>query len=183
MNVGFALRVILLMMGGVMLLFFAVDRLVPRARYIRSNPQPNTALPVPPATITIDFSNELAPESEISVASTVTVLPSGEQSFADGRRFTAKGPDEHSSQRTSLQIDLPVGLPRGLYWVNWRAVAARGHAESFGRFCFAAGMPVPVGLTDEALYERSYREREYRATLLGGVLLVALGLFLPQLKQ
>lgn len=62
-------------------------------------------------------------------------------------------------------------------------MAARGHAESFGRFCFAAGMPVPVGLTDEALYERSYREREYRATLLGGVLLVALGLFLPHLKQ
>jgi methionine-rich copper-binding protein CopC len=176
-NVGSVSRFILIVIGSLMLLFAAVDRLAPRARYINSNPAPAVSLTAPPEAVTINFSSDLAPESEISVVSTITLLSSGELSYGDGRRLTSSHPDENTSRR-SLQLNLPRELERGLYWVSWTAIAARGGAKSFGRYCFSIGMPIPEHLRDDALFERNYRERQYRTVFLAGVLLILLGALL-----
>ena len=178
------IRAALLFFGSVMLLFGACDLLAPRARYVSSSPEPGAALAAPPASVTISFSDELAPESDIAVASTITLPPSGGPVYADGKRFTASGPDPGDSRGRTLRADLEPGLPRGLYWVQWRAVAARGKAERLGMFCFGAGMPVPADITRDmpgALGEWDNKRRGRRAALLGGVLLVALGALLPRL--
>lgn len=77
-----------------------------------------------------------------------------------------------------------LGAPgRALYWVTWKAVAARGRAERFGRLCFGVAMPVPAHIMRDipgALSERDGDERRRRAVLVGGVLLLALGALLPR---
>ncbi len=180
---GQIVRALLLFFGAVMLLFGVWQQLEPRANYVSSSPEPGATLATAPDGVTISFSNELTAESEVSVASTITLSPSGETIYGDGKRFTARGANRHDSMGRTLHVDLDPGLPRGLYWVRWTAVAVRGRARRSGRLCYAVGMPVPEHVTRDmpgALDERNYRWREHRATLLSGVLLLALGVFLPQ---
>lgn len=181
---GLIIRVLLLFFGSIMLLFGVYDLLAPRARFVNSSPAPGAELATLPASVTISFSDELAPESTISVGSTITLSPSGENVYSDGKKFTAAGPDPGDPQDRTLRLVLEPGLPVGLYWVNWTAVAARGKSKRFGRFCFGAGMPVPPDITrDEAgaVWERDYKWRGNRAALLGGVLLIGLGALLPRI--
>ena len=180
------IRVLLLFFGFVMLLFGACDLMKPRARYVTSTPAPGTEIAAVPASVTVSFSDELAPESTIAVTSTITLSPSGERVYADGKKFTAAGPEAGDPQNRTLRAVLEPGLPGGLYWVEWTAVAARGKSKRFGRFSFGAGMPVPPNTSrDEgsALRERDYKWRGSRAELVGGVLLIALGALLPRMPQ
>lgn len=183
---GLIIRVLLLFFGSVMLLFGACDLMAPRARYVSSTPAPGTQIAAVPASVTVSFSDQLAPESTIAVTSTITLSPSGERVYADGKKFTAAGPDSSDSQNRTLRAVLEPGLPAGLYWVEWTAVAARGKSKRFGRFSFGAGMPVPPDTRrDEgsALWERDYKWRGNRAALLGGVLLIAMGALLPRMPR
>jgi hypothetical protein len=82
-------------------------------------------------------------------------------------------------------VGLDRGLPNGLYWVQWTAISARWRSQRTGRFCFGVGMSIPDDIIRDmpgAIYERDYRYRERRAVLLGGVLLVGLGFFVPHLR-
>ena len=180
------IRVLLLFFGSIMLLFGACDVMAPRARFVNSSPAPGAELPALPASVSVSVSDDLAPESTIAVGSTITLSPSGEKVYSDGKKFSAKGPDPGDAQHRTLRVVLEPGLPRGLYWVEWMAVAARGKSKRFGKFCFGAGMPVPPEITRDAaggLWERDYKWRGTRAALLGGVLLIAMGVLLPRIMR
>jgi methionine-rich copper-binding protein CopC len=179
-----ALRASLLFLGAVILLCWGVYHLVPRARYVSSNPPPGAVLTEPPETVSINFSNELSPDSEISVASTVTLSPSGESVYGDGKTFTSAGPDARDPQHKTLSVKLDPALAHGLYWVRWKAVTSAVSAERYGRFCFGVGMPIAANLTRDmrsSFWERNPRFRDYRAVLLAGLLVVAFGVVLPYL--
>jgi methionine-rich copper-binding protein CopC len=179
---GQVVRALLLVFGAIMLLFGVWQLLAPRARYVSSSPQPGSILTESPRSVTVTFSDELAPESKISVASTITLSPSGETIYGDGKRYTAQGPDPEDPQRRTLRVDLGSELTHGLYWVQWTTVARRGYAQRSGRLCYAVGMRIPAHLTRDlpgGLYERDYRKRRRRAALIGGVVLLALGAFVP----
>ena len=181
-----ATKIALLSSGFALLLFGMWNWLIPRARYLSSSPGMNAVVATSPSVVAIDFSEELARESTISVASTITLAPDGEKIYGDGKRFTAKGPGAEGTNPRSLSVSLDRDLPNGLYWVQWTAIAARGRSQRSGRFCFGVGMSVPDDtLRDmpDAVYERDYRFRDHRAVVLSGVLLVGLGLLLPHLRS
>ena len=183
---GLIIRILLLFFGSVMLLFGMYQLMVPRASFVNSSPAPGVELAALPESVAVSFSDELAPESTIAVGSTITLSPSGEKVYSDGKKFTARGPDPGDPQHRTLRVVLEPGLPRGLYWVEWTAVVARGKSKRFGRFCFGAGMPVPADITRDAaggLWERDYKWRGNRAALLGGVLLLGLGALLPRMMR
>jgi methionine-rich copper-binding protein CopC len=185
MTLKLATRIALLLSGFALLLFGTWSWLIPRARYLSSNPRASEVVATGPTVVAIDFSEALDRESTISVASTITVGPNGERIYGDGKRFTAKGPSQEGANPRSLTVGLDRGLPNGLYWVQWTAISARWRSQRSGRFCFGVGMSIPDDVIRDmpgAIYERDYRYREHRAMLLGGVLLVGLGLFLPPLR-
>ena len=177
------IRVFLLFIGFLLLVFGAWDKLRPRAQYVSSYPTAGAVLPRSPELVTVQFSDALDQDSEISVASTITLTPSGETVFEDGPLSTVKGP---SPENPSV---LKVLMPRdksGLYWVRWKAVTASGKATRFGALCFGVRMPVPDHITRDmpgGVRERNLRERSYRAVLLGGVFLMALGAVFPQITR
>lgn len=180
-----AIRLSLLVMGSVLLLFGLWNWLIPRARYVTSNPRPGAMVATTPSAVTVDFSEELDVTSRISVASTITLSAAGERIYGDGKRFIVNGPAAHDSTHRTLYVALDPDLPTGLYWVQWNAVAARGKSQRSGSFCYGVGMSVPDDIMRDmpgAIYERNYRFRDHRAVVLGGLLLVGLGLFLPQLR-
>lgn len=182
---GLIIRVLLLFFGSVMLLFGMYQLIAPRASFVNSTPAPGAELAAVPTSVTVGFSDQLAPESTIGVISTITLSPSGEKVYSDGKKFNAAGPDPGDPQQRTLRAVLEPGLPGGLYWVEWTAVAARGKSKRYGRFCFAAEMPVPPDITRDsgALWERDYRWRGNRAALLGGVLLIGMGALLPRIMR
>src|SRR4029450_3549676 len=114
----------LLILGGVLLLFAAVNWLLPRARYSTSSPQPNAVLTTMPEAVTIEFTNELHRESIVAVASTVTVSSHGHKVFGDRKRFSAHPSNDNRSRTVTVPLDR--NLPNGLDWVNWSTVASRG---------------------------------------------------------
>jgi methionine-rich copper-binding protein CopC len=62
-----------LLVFGVVLLSFAFwNWLVPRPHFITSNPQPGAVLNASPSEVVIQFTEDLAPGSTASVASTIT---------------------------------------------------------------------------------------------------------------
>ena len=176
------LRASLLSLGAFSLFCWSVYHLAPRARYVTANPPPGAILTTSPDNVSISFSDELTHDSEISVASTITLSPAGEILYGDGKAFTAAGPDSHDSQHQTLRVNLDPGLAKGLYWVKWRTTAVRGGAQRYGRFCFAVGMPIPDHITREmpgGFREENPRFRDYRAVILGGIFLLAFGAALP----
>lgn len=179
-------RAVLLFFGSLMLLFGVWHLLVPKAQYATSNPAPGSVIAVPPQEVSVSFTEELDRESTITVTSTITLSPSGEQVYSDGEKFTSSGPDATDPQRRTLRVKLEPKLPAGLYWVRWKAVAARGKAQRLGTLCFGAGMLVPDHITRDmpgAFREHDYQWRRRRAALLGGLLLIALGGLLPHLRM
>ena len=182
MNHSPFLRASLLLLGAAALLCWVVYRLAPRARYVSSTPQPGAVLNVPPETVSIKFSDELIADSEISVASTVTLTAAGEILYGDGKTFTAAKPDPQDPEHKTLSVNLDRGLAKGLYWIKWKTTAAWGGAQRYGYFCFSAGMPIPASITrDEpgGFREENPRFRNYRAVLLAGLFLLAFGVALP----
>jgi len=175
---------LLLLVLGVLLLSFALwNWLVPRAHFVSSTPQPGAVLNDSPSEIVIQFSDDLAEESTASVASTITVSTTGNREFGDGKRFFGQGPRLEDRERRAIHIRLDPNLPKGLYWVQWTAIAGRGGAQRSGRYCYAVGMKIPQDIVrDEpnGFFERDYRYRNNRAVLAGGILLVGLGLLLSR---
>lgn len=174
----------LLVLGVVLLSFALWNWLVPRARFVTSNPQPAAVLNASPSEVVIQFTDELARESTASVASTITLSTTGERIFGDGKRFVDQGPDVEDRDRRTLRVRLDPDLPKGLYWVQWNTVAARGRAQRSGRYCYAVGMNIPADIIRDmpgGFFERDYRYRDNRAFLAGGILLVGLGLLLFRL--
>ena len=173
----------LLVLGVVLLSFAFWNWLVPRAHFATSNPQPGAVLSASPSEVVIQFTEELASGSTASVASTITVSATGEKVFGDGKRFVGQGPRLEDRERQALHIPLDSDLPKGLYWVQWTAIAARGGGQRSGRYCYAVGMNIPEDIvrdTPGGFYERDYRYRDNRAFLAGGILLVGLGLLLSR---
>ena len=178
------IRASLLLLGFVLLCAGAWDRFVPRAHYESSIPAAGAVLDQVPEFVMVQFSDELDRNSEISVASTITLKSNGEKVFEDGKPSESHGPSVENPK--ALKVALPADTGKGLYWVRWKAVAARGKATRFGLLCFAVGMPVPEHVTRDmpgALSERNYRERDYRAVLLGGILLLVLGIIFPHISS
>ena len=186
MSLTSLMRALLLFCGSLMLLFGVWHLLAPSAQYVTSNPGPGSVLALPPQQVSIIFTEELASESTITVTSTIRLSPSGEQVYSDGDRFVSSGPDASDPQRRTLRVELDPNLPAGLYWVQWKAVAARGKAERFGTLCFGVGMLVPDHITRDmpgAFREHDSQRRRRRAALLGGLLLIALGGLFPHLPM
>jgi methionine-rich copper-binding protein CopC len=184
---GWMTRAVVLFIGAVMLQFGLSDLLAPRARYVRSSPEPGATLAAPPPAVTVSFSDELSPDSEISVRRTISLSPSGEKNYSREENVaTVSRLEPADPHRRSLRADLAQELPGGLYVVNWSTIAARGRAQRFGTFYFGIGMPVPANITRDmrgAIRERDYKRRGRRATLISGVLLIALGVAQPWLPR
>ncbi|HSE21905.1 MAG TPA: copper resistance protein CopC [Pyrinomonadaceae bacterium] len=178
------IRAVLIFIGSVLLVFGTWDKLRPRGRYESSSPKPGSVLSRAPELVTIQFSDALDWESELSVVSTITLEPNGEAIFEDGEPVIVHGPSPENPR--ALNILMPSDKRPGLYWVRWRVVTARGKAARFGSFCFGVGMPIPEHITRETpggFSERDERERSYRAVLLGGLLLVVLGVVFPRVSR
>lgn len=181
------LRVLLLFFGLALLLFGLWDLLVPRARFVNSNPPAGAVIDDAPSAVTVSFSNKLAAESRIDVSSTVELLPSGEKEYLRGGSVVLKsGIDPGDPSGKSLRADLQPGLHKGLYWVSWTTKVAGWRTISYGKTAFGVGMEVPDHITEDmggTTWERTYQYRSRRAALIGGVVLIALGLFLTAGKR
>ena len=178
----------LLLLGGSLLLLYGVwSLIVPRARFVSSSPSPGATIERPPSAVTVAFSRPLDPQSTIEVLSTISLSPSGEQSFTDGATLaTTSGLDAGDARRRTLRVELPPELPGGLYVVRWTAMTEGGRARRFGTYYFGVGMPVPEHIMRDvpgALQEQDHRARERRSVVLGGVILLGLVALLPRLAQ
>ena len=183
-------RMLLALLGVSMLLVTIPDVIAPRVRYRQSRPEPASVIATPPAEVIVRFSGELTQESTIRVASTVSVLPSGEWSYSGGKNVVAEsGLDPNDPSHRSLRAVLRPRLPNGLYRVDWSTVAARGKAQRSGCYYFGVGMPVPASVTRDVggpLRERDiypyYEDVTPQAIALTGILLIALAILLPWLR-
>ena len=180
------------MAGLIMLGTGLNDFLKPRARYVSAEPRPGTSVDVAPAAVTIRFDQALDVGSTIAVVSTVTLTPSDREVYSGQDVAAAAGVDSTDPEQRSLRADLSPGLPRGLYRVSWRAVAARARVWRNGEYYFGVGMSVPAHILSRGAVSekdrgfgsgvsRAGREREM--VLLAGLLLIGLGVLLPRLSQ
>jgi hypothetical protein len=136
-------------------------------------------LETPPDEIVLRFSESMGEQSSVALSSTITLTPSGEETYGTGGTIARAGPDRADPTRRTLRLGPGRRLPRGLYWVQWRTVAARSRAERSGTYCFAVGMPIPEHIRrdfPDGRRERDMRQRGRTAALAGGVILIALGL-------
>ena len=182
MGIAHFLRAPLCFLGLALLLFGLWDLVTPRARFVKSIPPAGASIGDPPAAVTVKFSNKLASESSIEVTSTIKLLPSGEKEYLAGKSVVLKSEiDRGDPTGESIRADLQADLHKGLYWVNWRTTTAGWRTVSYGKTPFGVGMTVPDHLTrdmDGPIWERNYQYRSRRAALVGGVVMLALGLFL-----
>ena len=180
-------RILLGLLGLFMLVVTLPDVVAPRVRYRQSRPEPASVVATPPAEVIVRFSGELTPESTIRVASTVSVLPSGEWSYSGGKNVVAEsGLDPNDPSHQSLRAVLRPRLPNGLYRVDWSTVAIQRKTQRSGCYYFGVGMPVPTSVTRDLggpLRERDiypyYEDVTPQAVAFTGVLLIALGILLP----
>jgi methionine-rich copper-binding protein CopC len=171
------LRIALVGWGLILLAVGGCDLLKPRARLVESTPPAGAVLETPPAAVLLRFDEPLGEQSYVRVRSTITLSPAGEQVHGSGPEFTANGPDPSDRDRRTLRVELPPGLPGGLYWVTWRTGVNRGSAVRYGQFCFAAGMPIPESILAEnpgGKRERDGRQRQRTGALAGGLILLVL---------
>lgn len=80
----------LVLLGLALLLFGVGDLVVPRARFVDSNPPAAAIIAEPPSAMIINFSNRLAPESTMYVTSTIRLMPSGEMDYLQGSSVVLK---------------------------------------------------------------------------------------------
>jgi len=171
--------------GALLLATASCDLLQPRARLTRSDPEAGTTLATPPAVVALSFSNALDRSSELRVRRTVTIGPFGERVPTGGTPVTAaSGADAITTDGRHLRVRLPEDAAGGLYLVDWTATSsAWRRARRFGRLYFGVGMPVPDAIVREGvLREDDPGERDRRATMLGGVICLAIGLAWPRLR-
>jgi copper transport protein len=99
------------------------------ASLVRSDPSPNSVLPVAPATITLWFDEELDPQF-----STLSLL---DRNLARVDANNVVFPDDHKRMSVGVQ----PGLPPGAYTVSWRALSsADGHITK-GVYAIFVGAP------------------------------------------
>ena len=94
---------------------------------------------------------------------------------------TKSGIDPTDASAKSMRADLKQGLHKGLYWVNWRTTASGWRTLTYGKTYFTVGMPVSEGVADTmdgGIWERNYQWRRRRAAIVGGLVMIALGMFL-----
>jgi len=178
-------RGLLIFLGTSGLLTGTCDALRPRARLVASDPVAGTTLATPPALVTLTFTEALDPSSNVNVARTVTVLPTGEELATGGTPVAdATGAAALSADGRSLRVRLPPNPPGGLYAVQWAAVRAGNRTERFGHLYFGVGMPVPDHIVrDGVLQERDADPYDRKSAIGGGILLIGLGLALPLLVK
>lgn len=181
------LRGLLVLCGLALLLFGVFDLVVPRARFVSSNPPAAAVVDEPPSALILNFSNKLAAESTMDVTSTIKLLPSGEMDYLAGKSVViSSGIDSGDASGKSMRADLQTGLHEGLYWINWRTTTAGWRSITYGKTYFSVGMSAPQTITRDmggTIWERHYQWRSRRAAMLGGVVMIALGLFMRGSKQ
>jgi methionine-rich copper-binding protein CopC len=181
------IRIVVILFGVVVLLFGVMDLVVPRATFVSSNPPAGAVINEPPSIVTVNFSDRLAPESSIDVTSTIKLLPSGETDYLDGSSImTEAGIDSNDPSGKSMRANLRPDLHKGLYFVNWRTTTKGWRTVTYGKTAFGVGMPIPEHITRDMngkIWERNYDWRNRRAALVGGVIMIALGIFLPMPSQ
>jgi methionine-rich copper-binding protein CopC len=173
---------ILIVLGLVLLGFGAWDLLVPRARFVNSNPPPGAMISEVPSVVTVNFSNKLHSDSKIDVTSTAALLPSGETEFLTGGSVVTNSEiDPTDESGRTLRANVRPGLHRGLYYIKWTTKTAGWRTITNGETSFGVGMNVPEHVTKSMggpIRERNYDYRGRRAALLGGFVLLALALLL-----
>ena len=178
-------RTFLICLGLFMSLFGLNDIFTPRAHFINSNPEPGKSLYAAPTAVTVTFSDELAPESTISVVTTVILKPSGDLSYSGGEKIsTSSAIDIYDPQHRSLKAILMLELPNGLYRVDWTAIVAKNKAGSFGSFYYAAGMAVPDHILRQGKNSLQEEDINYfdekslpESAVFAGSILVLIGVF------
>jgi methionine-rich copper-binding protein CopC len=181
------LRIVVIVFGLALLLFGALDLVIPRAQFVNSNPSAGAIIAEPPPAVILNFSNKLAHESTMDVTSTIRLLPSGEIDYLEERSVVMKsGIDAGDPGGKSMRTDLRPGLQNGLYWVSWRTTTAGWRTVTYGKTYFTVGMPVPEDITDNMngiIWKRNYQWRGRRAAILGGIVMIALGLLMRVSKE
>lgn len=171
------LRIALAGWGMILLAVGGCDLLAPRARLVESTPPAGAVLETPPAAVLLSFDEPLGEQSSMRVRSTITLSPAGAQVHGSGPEFTANGPDPSDGDRRTLRVELPPGLPGGLYWVSWRTYVTNGMAARSGQYCFSAGMPIPGSILADnpgGKRERDSRQRQRTGAIAGGLIMLAL---------
>jgi hypothetical protein len=171
---------------GLILSFFGLNEIfTPRAHFITSNPEPGKSLYAPLTAVTVTFSDELAPESTISVVTTVTLKPSGDLSYSGGEKVsTSSAIDIYDPKHRTLKAILMLEPPNGLYRVDWTAIAAKNKAGRFGSYYYAAGMAIPDHILREGKNSLQEEDINYfdeinlpESAVFAGSILVLIGVF------
>ena len=173
-------RVALAVLGALMLLFAAADRLRTRPFYVSSQPAPGATLADAPGAVRVTFGARLDPSSSLSVTRLVVQPSAGEEP-----RVVEISPRLAPDDPESRTIEgVPPRLSSGLYRVTWAALPAGGGVPRRGSFSFGVGLPVPADTTGitHSLQDRDVGARRRRQTVVGGVLLLVLGGLLPWLS-
>ena len=132
-------RTLLIGFGLIMFVFGLADFFKTRPHFVGSFPEPGQSTVSPPTAVTVNFSEELSPESTISVVSTVTEKATGELSYSGGEKVnTTSAIDIYSPPNRSLKAILQLDLPNGLYRVDWNTLAVKTRAQRFGSYCPAS---------------------------------------------
>jgi len=178
-------RTFLIGLGLIMSLFGLNDIFTTRACFVSSNPQPGKSIYAPPTAVTVTFSEELTPQSTISVVSTVRLNSSGEPSYSGGEKVsTSSAIDIYDPKHRTLKAILMLEPPSGLYRVDWTAIAAKNEAGRFGSYYYAAGMAIPDHILREG--KNSLREEDINyfdeinlpeSAVFAGSILVLIGVF------
>lgn len=174
-------RFALAVLGALMLVFAAADRLRTRPFYVSSQPAPGATLADAPAAVRVTFGARLDPSSSLSVTRLVVQPSAGEEP-----RVVEISPRLAPDDPESRTIEgVPPHLSSGLYRVTWGALPAGGGVPRRGSFSFGVGLPVPADSpgTTHSLQDRDVGARGRRQTVVGGVLLLVLGALLPWLSQ
>jgi methionine-rich copper-binding protein CopC len=160
-------------LGALMLLFAGVDRLRIRPTYTASTPEAGTQIAATPPAIRVAFSRALDPASTLSIVY-LPAAPSADDISRDVPAISRLAPAD--ADRRTLEV-IPPRLGRGLYLVRWVAYPESGGITRHGSFTFGVGMPVPPDQSGMrySLNERDSGDLGRRSTMVGGVLLVAIG--------
>ena len=153
-------RLLLLGAGAGLLVLLAAWPAAAHAVLVGSDPAAGSSVAAAPRRLTLTF-------SEVVEASPgpVTVLGPDRRPLAGVRA----GPDP--ANRTRLVAELPGGLGRGTYEVQWAVLALDGHAvRGAFRFAVGAGAPVPGGPPAPAATGPGPAEIAGRALAVAGAL-------------
>ena len=169
---------LLIALGALLMVPAGCDLLTQKARLVASDPAGGVMLSGAPSDVSLTFSDELSPSSTITVRRTVTLDWAGREEATGGTPVAdASGESALSIDRRTLRVRLPEQPPGGLYVVDWTSVRARSNDERYGDLYFGVRMEVPRFIRDGgAPRERDPYERDRRAALAGGVILIMIGL-------